>query len=532
LPKNNSLNKFFFCLIAAVLSFTSAFSQNVKVTQIDIDKRIFCSRIAWRDENKFCLINDKFDTQGSRYVHFISVYSKDGQPLHLNEKIATEYSLNSDYTLVLGKKIMFFGDKISEMDDHIFNLYTTVDETGQSKESPLQIFSIWQGKEGQKLNAQRYSFKIFRGQNKSKALLTYNNDYKDPYPEGFLFRTIDENCTLSPVDTFNLPYPDRQCNINDVLYDDAENKIYFTCDLFHIVNKKERAFNRSFVSVYDINTKSYVEISKGVPSFYESKIQHTETGDSIVYAILHPKETPNGWTSSFLTIKKSPFQLSGLQHDNLPEEATRIFFSKKNKVNLKYVLPYRLYAGIDGSYNAAWNNYFLLDQISDANSSDNGAIVMSAFMFGMMGAIIATAATDGDDPRREVSGQILWLKSNPGANHFQNVEKCYSLLADNYSHFSYGTFVYNDEILSLCNRLNGVKNKNVSVCIENLNNNNSELPRVLSEEFKKYNINVIQPQSFFEENGKVFFIGEYNPKYDWNTPHLFDEKKYVLVEIE
>src|SRR6185369_3419514 len=96
-----------------IISFQS-FSQNFKTTEFSQDKKTFCSRIAWIDGNKFAIIADRPNSEGTKFVHFISVYKGDSL-LRENEKVVTGYSLNHNYTIVLGKKIFFCENRVTGM---------------------------------------------------------------------------------------------------------------------------------------------------------------------------------------------------------------------------------------------------------------------------------------------------------------------------------------------------------------------------------------------------------------------------------
>ena len=230
-------------------------------------------KIAWVDDGGFCVIVDRIPVGNTKIRHVVFYYDNTGKLKYQIDKIKTSISCNHDYFLCLGKTIIFFDSEKDDFGNHDFIITSSVQATGTENGDRRIMFRIKNKQESEKLNDEHYNFKVYKGQQNIKALLTYNNDYKEPFSEGFRFKTIDSTLNTSAEDTLSLPYTDRLCNITDVVYDDINEKIFLLCELFTPAGKKDRVFQKSFVGCYDIQTKQYREIDQ-IPSFKGHLIQH------------------------------------------------------------------------------------------------------------------------------------------------------------------------------------------------------------------------------------------------------------------
>ncbi len=503
------------------------FSQTLKTIPLHLDKTdcIF-GKIAWVSNNRFCIAFDN-----NRQNHVVFIFDSTGKVIHDPVVWESKYFCQDEYFLVLGTTVFFLYGGANNVDAHEFSITDMITPDGIDHHSLERIFYISHNKENKKLNEPAYSFRAYRGVNGQKALLTYNNDYKGLYKEGFRYRILSEDGKLSGEDTLNLPYPDVECNIDDVIYDDAEDCIYLLGDLFLFTNADKRAFKNSFIGSYSCKSKSYSEISTDIPSFYKNKIQHTGTNHSFAFTGLQIDETSSkNWSESFLVFRTNPLEIVHASSIHLKPESVTGFFDSNNKLQKEYILPVNFSLAKDSTYFVGWTRFFRLNQMEQ--KSNRVEIIGGAWaLFGVIGAIAASAAIEGKARYKDLN-PALWLSYSPEKKLlFENISSS-SLRSKKYYAHSYASFLMQGVATSIMNKPLEEDNTLSSVSISKFSKGSYSVDSIAHSFLSDLHVNTIYPGSLFSDKNKNYFLGEYDPELDTMYHMNKVAHKYFLVEIE
>lgn len=498
---------------------------------LDMEKNTAFTKVIWANDKKYCIISDK-EYNGTSFPHFIFVFDSTGKNVCGPVKVKNAITAQSEYCFALGTTIFFLDDSESETRSHSFSITNIVTEDCMDKEERKEIFYVNHSKEKKKLKTFAYSFNVYKGQYGNKAVLAYNNDYADPYKEGFRFRVLDKSGTLSSEDTLNLPYLDRECNIEDLVYDDAEEKIYLLCDYFTFLDKaaENRVFKNSFAAVYDLKTKSLRELSVRVPPFLKAKVQRILKDSSITFAGLRiNEENQTAWTASFLSLRKEPFEvIHSASFDLKPSSAEHITRYTK-KIEKRFILPVNIIEDKDGSLIAGWTKFFTLTQLAEKNEGDAGTIGAAAFMFGLVGAAIAAAATSGSVVDFGNINRTLWLRYSPQSNTLQEDTISSQLRLKKYYAHSYMALKFHDDAIMMMNK--PLDNDCSFIYASPFTGTGDSGVSKLLKFFSDLKTSIIYPGSLYSDSEANYFIAEYDK--DCNRYSTNDaERKIYLIRLK
>jgi hypothetical protein len=497
-----TIRTLFLCLLM-LFDIYSGYSQRVELTELQMEKDMICSKIAWIENEKFCIIIDN-SFSARRFSHQVFLFDKGGNLIHDPIKIKTFYSCQNDHCFTLGTTVYFLEDS---HDFGIHRLYISgiISKEGMLNDSARQIFRISESDENSKLNKPHYKFSIYKGLRGTNALLTYNNDYKNNLKEGFRYRILDETGNLSEEKTFNLPYNDFECNINDIIYDDEKNKIFVLSDLFQIKDKDEREFKNSFVSKYEISSGNYNEIQTGVASFYRNKIQHTLTADKIAFAGISAdiKETSK-WSLSFILLSDDLQNVIFSDKQNLKLDNLNDFNKKKDLY--EYFSPINFLAVNENMYNISWSNMLNPDQYAELSTSRTGAGASAGALAGVLGAAIGAGISAAMGISIRTSFLLL--------NYYPSIKKINENFIstesrkDDFYTFQSAVIESDKTPLWVINKPIEKKSRETSVCFLQMNNDTLSNDDDILFRLKANNINVIQASSLYQNNEADYFLTE------------------------
>jgi hypothetical protein len=515
-----------------VITSSAAFSQSLKATELSMNKNFLYAKVAWVKDNRYCIILDK-EYNSNNFPHFIFVFDSTGKPAYPSVKVKNAVSSQNEYCFTLGTTIFFLDGREDDMNHYVFKITNMITADCIDHEMRKNIFSIGMSKEGKKLNSKTYTFKVHKGIHSEKAILSYNNDYLDPYKEGFRFRVLEQSGELSNEDTLTLPYLDRECNIEEAIYDDKTEKIYLLCDYFlSTAANEERTFKNSFVAIYDIKLKSFRLVSDSVPAFFNSKIQYLIKDSTATFTGLRINGTDStGWAVAFLVLKQETAEvLHSAVHDIKPELAGG-FIGFSRKLNRQFILPINFIEDKDGSLIAGWTKFFTLTQMAENRMSDEGAVMAAGVMFGLIGAGIASVATANNSwlQSKDIN-RALWFHYFPETNSFKETAVSSTLRTKKYFAHSYMSLQVKDTTVWMMNKPTEEQGSCSKIFAEGFNNSNTD-DSVFYKIFSDLKINLIYPQSLYTHNGINYFIGEYDVD-NCIDPKKDTERKIYLVEMK
>lgn len=517
-----------FLLIFIFCAIIKSFSQVSVFKPLEIEKSAVVRKIVWVDDAKFCVVSDRMTQAG--FLHFITVFDTTGKIIRPLEKIYTKYSVQHEYFLVLGKSLFFFDHLTNEYGEEKFKLMGTVYENGVLNENEIYIFNIRGTTERKILNEKRYNFKVYRGISNRKALLTYNNDYQGEIKEGFRYRMIDETGKLSDEQKLELPYADRLSNIEDVVYDDETDKVYLIGDLFKLMNKNNRTFENSFAARYDLKNNKYDELISGIPAFRDNKIQHMVDSANILFSGLGLSEDrTDGWTASFLSIDKNTFQVADHYYYALNTDTIKRFFGRNNQLLSEFILPLSFMQDKNGNLTVGWNFFYELDFNANASKERKTVIALASVAFGVVGAVIAVAATSDDHVNNY--RKSLWLNYSPGEKKIKEHLLSSDFHAKEYYLHSFASLQRNDTCWALMNSFPPDQKYHSIICARTINLDSQTCDASFSTLFSKGELNYIYPGSLFYHKKTYYLLGEYDPANDPNRDKYRLDYATFLIQI-
>lgn len=366
-------------------------------------------KIIWADSSGYCIAGDRRPTTTIKFPHLISYFDANGKIIYTTDRLKSVHSSSHDNCLVLGKTIFYLMHHQDNFGIHTYYIEMSLDEKGNVNEELRKVFEVKRSREGDKLNSEKYKFQAWKGSHQTKALLTYNNDYKEEYAEGFRYRTIDDKLVLSEEATFELPYSDRFCNVDDIIYDDANEKIYVLIDIFEKEGKKSRRFLRSAVASYDLKTKEYKEID-GIPSFNQSIVQHNNDGRIAFCGITRDTKDTTQWKLSAIEVDQENFSIKSSYAAQLPGEKVKTFFAGNRRLFDQFIHPVSMFTDAENTTHCFWNYNVTMDDIEKAENERARYTGAGTAAFGVAGFVVTLTLTE--DMVYENKSN-LWLQLKP-----------------------------------------------------------------------------------------------------------------------
>lgn len=524
------MNRLLYLFIFISFFTLQSHAQKIATIELQDEKNALFRKVAWLTDNKFCVISDRVTETG--FPHIITVYDTSGKVIGSTDKVKTGQSCQHEYIFSLGTTLYFL-DYISDS----YGIHQFTIRHVKDAESPLQtfkselIFKIKNTKEKEKLFSERYTFKVYKGENSRKALLCYNNDYKEGYKEGFKYRMIDDKGNLSEEKNLDLPYEDRLCNIASVIYDDVSEKVIVACDLFK-ADGKQRIFEKSFIGVFDLTNGLYNEVGN-VIAFNKSAIQYSFNRNTIVYSLLKvDDEKRNEWISSVLVFNVDSLKVESLFSQPIPENLVTGFVGSKGKVESELIHPVGVFDLTTQQYKTGWNYFFNIDQLNEAQKVKPGASVAaaaaSAFTSLITGGVTVIMLSrkvnftvfqkslwlDADFNKNELHGRIVENKMRDGSYAEQSVESYYA----------------DGKVFNMLNFPFSEKSDKTNTCV--IDNNFAESVACNQMQTKKFydtHVNIIYPGSGFVQSGKKYLLGAYDPDSDNGLLYAQDFKLFLVV---
>ncbi len=192
-------------------------------------------------------------------INYTNQFYTFDRSLNLKEegtRFKSKHSCLDKWTFFLDNKIYMGSLFETELKNyHNFFFEDTISLNGIAKETSLDVFKIDSRKDG-KLHSQLATFDCIKGTHESKVLLTYNNDYTENYPEGFIYRIMESDGKISEHDSLSLPYNDRISNIHRIVYDDVESVFYILSEVYKFSGKNNDLRTTDHFCIFKFNLQS------------------------------------------------------------------------------------------------------------------------------------------------------------------------------------------------------------------------------------------------------------------------------------
>jgi hypothetical protein len=446
-----------------IFSYKIAFPQNINSIPLKINKGFELLKIIWVENGKYGVVAEN-KLELNTFTHTVFIVDSSGAIVHQSPKFTSTVSCLSDYFFTLGKSCFFMKEDKNDMGGHQFYISSFFSGIGILDDTLKEIFYITEGKENKNLIEPSYNFQSIEGVHHRKAILIYNNNYKDPIPEGFRFRIVDENGILTPDSQVNFPYIDRACNIINILYDDEINCLYFLCNIFSLANDKERSFQRSAILIYNLETKAFNEIPLSKVEFENAKVQNYSDSAYIGFTGIKLNTSLRKCESNTAIINPQNNQL--LNENKLTIDSGFVnLLLQQSKKNGNYSFdPLNFNINLSGDVSFIWTKTSIYN--SDLNPEKGAAIIASTILFGLFGGILASSL----------------ISENYFINHEFAISGNYNL------HSEFNTIKYDS-----CNLVNKIKLKNYFIPASWENENLLFSIRNSEKDLKSFSMNLFNP---------------------------------------
>ena len=494
--------------------FLNLNAQQFKAIPIEIEREFAFVKVAWVSDSMFCIVADK-EFNGNKFVHFVFFYNSSGKLLHEPIKFRSSFSSQDDYCFSMEETLFFIEDEINDIGGHIFRIAAFIGKDGILHDERKEIFYINHSKESRMLEKEHFSFNVYTGKNHKNALLTYNNDYADPKQEGFRFKILNSNGKISDEDTLQLPFYDRLCNMNDIIFDDEKMKIYILCNLFEDKDNKKQYLKSVFIK-YDIITKFISETIDDMAIFSKCKVQHILKGDKLIFSGLKTDEAdPSKWSAAFSSIDLNTMHVDLAKNFIPGKEYTDPFYFRGKLLN-EFIIPIGFNMDTLGNLYAGWTKFFSLQQIPAMKNSGSmsypgipvlvvpsvpGLVIGIALL---AGAALAYNMSQSNSPYQDLS---LWVKYSPLNDEFKVDTINSKVPFNNYYTFSFSTLEVGENIYCASNSIS-LENKFKSTIQFKRVNDVADLASSDSSTFSLLPINLIYPTSELKTMNKNYIIGQ------------------------
>ncbi len=529
---NRIKNIFCFCFLLV----SDVIGQQYVAIPIEIDKNFIYARISWVSENMFCIVADKGYNE-SGFTHFVFHYDSTGTLIHGPRKLQTSYSSQEDYCFSLGRMLYFMEDEKSDMGGDVFRIAAYIGADGILHNERKEVFFISHSKQFKKLENDHPVFESYVGTSKQKALLTYNNDFVDPISESLQFRILEENGNMTSIDTLNLTYKDRLCNIIDVIFDDEKMDVFLLCNILEDAGDKKKKYLKTVFVKYNIVNKDFLEITEDLPVFSKCKVQHIFSDEKIYYSGLKIDETdPDNWSVAFAEIDLINFKVDLAKNNTPNPEYIKGFYNKK-KLNNSSIFPIGFSVDEDGSYSAGWIKFYSLQQIPTMYNSpgpNGGMPMIIAPALGIAGMVLLAGvalAINSANNHSVKSDPGIWFNYSPEKEQYTVDTMSNSSNWNNYYTNSMSEFYSGQNGFCLYNDKNEMNKEFSIIKAKKIGFNTDTISKNITEIFPDFPANIIFPGSGYKTSDRSYFIGAYSYSNDLNAKKdtIKEDQLYLII---
>jgi hypothetical protein len=500
--------------------FLSSYGQNISKSPVMAKPEFSFAEIAWHDSDFTCIVTDQSGINGD-FRHIVHLYTANGHPFNEEAKVNTRHSLQHEMNFTLNKTLFFLKTHHNETARVRLQALTVEYKERGISEGKFDIFSIERDEEHKKLRSNLYKFNVYEGLHKKQQLITYNNDYKEEFPEGFLYRTIDQHQQLSEIRTLQLPYPDPQCNIRTVLYDDQSEQLYILCDLFE-VKGNNRTFKHHFLYQHDIASGKGSILRDEMRGFDEKRIVASLDSTELIFGGIEiPGRKSKNIGYTLLRLSRFDGNIIQQQQGALSAEFTQEFMSVYNSRSDEMLRPLKIIKDENGRIHFFWKYAATIDDVAGEERNPvfmpvSGSFIATAIVFSL-------AMADGSF-NHDMSTALVWIsmKDEQVRQHVLidslktsdlNIHGFYPLLLNNQARVMYNrptepTLTFIQPAL-LLETENGI-----------------ERDSTFKNTLKELQINTVFGLSHFSDGSDEYFLSGFNPMSD---PYETDTRRKVEV---
>jgi hypothetical protein len=497
-------------------------AQNIVPTKIEELPEFTFAEIAWTDSAYTCIIADRAQTN-KEYIHRCMLYNKDGKMVS-DKKIITTYSIQHEYSFTLNKTHYFLYINRTNPGRMILKGKAVVNQGEEFTAKEISILNISREYELKKLHSEKYKFNVFKGTSGNRALVTYNNDYADPYKEGFQFLLMDEHMQMTPTETFELPYSDRLCNITSITYDDDANRIAMLCDIF-TMNGEDRIFQKNIAAVYEINSNSYREFEIKDQQFYRHKINSCFNGSHFsVGGILLPqdqKRRPIPYAFTEINLQNGHTKNT---NGMLSDDDAKSFYKLYNYKADDFLRPIHAEKDSSGMQHMIWSYHPVMDEITGENTAEIFLGISAALLLGVyLNVPLNAESPDG-------SSAMIWLKI-PESGKAETHVMMDTLATDNYARHNFSPIAFNGEMHVIFNRPTESRSIYSQPCFYFSDGSQLKNKKELTASMKTHKVNTIYPLSAYRKNNEVYYLGHYSFSTDPYGDDRITKARYYILKV-
>ncbi len=500
------------CLVIFLLFFNeSIMAQDIRIDAKPLNIRLYESaRIIRQNEINTLVLTSDVNMAGESSNH--TYFFDDSLRLNrdYNFKLRNKFFDNSFF---LQNRI--FITKMYETDAKYYHDLTIskIVDRQNTVDTSIRIFEVDETK-NENIVSHSPSFQKVTGTGESRCIYTYNNDYGEKGKEGFVYRMIDENGTLSNPDSVNLPYDDKICNIIRMVYDDAGNKIYLVCEMFRYTGKKERVTDHFFLAEYNMNAHA-LKLSERFQLGDGQNCKIKLSGKKILLAELAEWNKPSGKDSiSLLEFERESLKLNSVQSFRLSEEFIRTMPVYGNTYVDKKFVPVKTEILDDHSLACLYELRFSSKEFS-------GTVLATSILKGVLRSGIPLRSKELVPFRSD----LIFIRMDTKGGFFtQYIKRGVSVY--NYDH-SVAAVQGENKIGFIYNDVSTVEKESYSEVRLLSYNNESGIFKIDSVSFSDRHISFVDVNSAYQRNGTSFLIGN---KLKGNTRNEKEiEKTYCIL---
>jgi hypothetical protein len=502
--------------------FLSSYGQNISKSPVMAKPEFSFAEIAWHDSDITCIVTDQGGINGD-IRHTVHLFTANGHPFNEEAKVTTRHSLQHEMNFTLNKTLFFLKTHRNETARVRLQALTIEYKERGIREGKFDIFSIDKEEENKKLRSELYKFNAYEGLHKKQQLITYNNDYKEEFPEGFMYRTVDQYQQFSELRTLQLPYPDPQCNIRTVLYDDQSEQLYILCDLFE-VKGNNRTFKHHFLYKHDIASGKGSILRDEMRGFEEKRlVTFLDSSEIIFGGIEIPGRKSKAIEYSLLRLSRFDGSTIGQQQGALSTALTQEFMSVYNSRSSEMLRPLKILKDENGRIHFFWKYAATIDDVAGEDRNPvfipvTGSFIATAIVFSLN---IADGSLNHD-----MSTALVWLSMKD--DQIREHVLIDSLKTSDLNTHGFYPLLLNNQARVMYNRPTEPTLTFIQPALLFETENGTERDNTFKNTLKELQINTVFGMSHFSEGGDEYFLSGYNPMSD---PYETDARKRVELML-